>query len=82
MEYNIIFQRICNDIPFIRFYRLEDIPYSGVICNIMSYFFLRSADSPRRSGLLVRDEVGVTRTGTMRWLRSHRQGRLSYRSIS
>jgi len=48
MEYNIIFQRIFNDIPFIGYYRLEDIPYSGVICNIISYFFLRSAYSPRR----------------------------------
>jgi len=32
MEYNIIFQRIFNDIPFIEYYRLEDIPYLGVIC--------------------------------------------------
>jgi len=48
MEYNIIFQRIFNDIPFIGYYRLEDIPYSGVICNIISYFFLRSAYSPCR----------------------------------
>jgi len=48
MEYNIIFQRIFNDIPFIGYYRLEDIPYSGVICNIISYFFLRSAYSPRK----------------------------------
>ena len=47
MEYNIIFQRVFNDIPFIGYYRLEDVPYSGVICNIM-YFFLRSAYSPRR----------------------------------
>jgi len=39
MEPNIIFQRIFNDIPFIGYYRLEDIPYSGVICNIRSYFF-------------------------------------------
>jgi len=46
MEYNIIFQRIFNDIPFTGHYRLEDIPYSGVICNIISYFFLlRSAYS-------------------------------------
>jgi len=50
MEYNIIFQRIFNDISFIGYYRLEDIPYSGVICNIMSYFFLRSAYSLRRDG--------------------------------
>jgi len=49
MEYNIIFQRIFNDIPFIGYYSLEDIPYSGVICNIISYFCLRSAYSPRRS---------------------------------
>ena len=48
MEYNIIFQRIFNDIPFIGYYRLEDIPYSGVICNIISYVFNRSAYSPRR----------------------------------
>jgi len=48
MEYNIIFQRIFNDIPFIEYYRLEDIPYSGVICNKISYFFLRSAYSPFR----------------------------------
>jgi len=48
MEYNLMFQRIFNDIPFIGYYRLEDIPYSGVICNIISYFFLRSAYSPRR----------------------------------
>jgi len=47
MEYNIIFQRIFNDIPFIGYYRLKDIPYSGV-CNIISYFFLRSAYSPCR----------------------------------
>ena len=33
MEYNIIFQRIFNDIPFLGYYRLEDIPYSDVICN-------------------------------------------------
>jgi len=33
-------------------YRLEDIPYSGVICNIISYFFLRSAYSPCRSAWL------------------------------
>jgi len=46
MEYNIIFQRIFNDVPFIGYYRLENIPYSGVICNIISYFFLRSAYSP------------------------------------
>jgi len=49
MEYNIIFQRIFHDIPFIGYYRLEDIPYSSVICNIISYFFLRSAYSPRRT---------------------------------
>jgi len=49
MEYNIMFRRIFNDIPFIGYYRLEDIPYSGVICNIISYFFLRSAYSPRRT---------------------------------
>jgi len=48
MEYNIIFQRIFNDIPFIEYYRLEDIPYSGVMCNIISYCFVRSAYSPRR----------------------------------
>jgi len=48
MGYNIIFQRIFNDVPFIGYYRLEDIPYSGVICNIISYFFFRSAYSPRR----------------------------------
>jgi len=48
MEYNIIFQRVFNDILFIGYYRLEDIPYSGVICTIISYFFLRSAYSPRR----------------------------------
>jgi len=30
-------------------YRLEDIPYSGVICNIISNFFLRSAYSPCRA---------------------------------
>jgi len=37
-EYKIIFmQRIFNDIPFIGHYRLEDIPYSGVMCNIISY---------------------------------------------
>jgi len=51
MEYNIIFQRIFNDIPFIGYYRLEDIPYSGVICNIISYFFLRSAYSPHTPGM-------------------------------
>ena len=39
IEYNIIFQRIFSDIPFIGYYRLEDIPYSGVICNTISYFF-------------------------------------------
>jgi len=48
MEYNIIFQRIFNDIPFIIYYRLEENPYSGVICNIISYFFLRSAYSSYR----------------------------------
>jgi len=40
MEYNIIFQRIFNDIPFIRYYRLEDIPYSGVICNPVFFSLL------------------------------------------
>jgi len=39
MECNIMFQRTFNDIPFIGYYRLEDIPYSDVICNIISYFF-------------------------------------------
>jgi len=48
MEYNIIFERIFNDIPVIGDYRLEDIPYSGAICNIISYCFLRSAYSPCR----------------------------------
>jgi len=36
MEHNIIFQRIFNDIPFIGYYRLEDIPYTGVICKMIS----------------------------------------------
>jgi len=31
MEYNLIFQRIFNDILCIGYYKLEDIPYSGVI---------------------------------------------------
>jgi len=48
MEYNIIFQMVLDDIPLIGYYRLEDIPYSSVICNIISYFFLRSAYSPCR----------------------------------
>jgi len=48
MDYNIIFQKIFNDIPFIGYNRLEDIPYAGVICNIRSYFCLRSAYSPCR----------------------------------
>jgi len=52
MEYNIIFQRTFDDIPFIGYYRLEDIPYAGVICTIISYFFLGSAYSPCRALLL------------------------------
>jgi len=51
MDYNLIFQRIFNDIPFIGYYKLEDIPYSGVICNIRLYFIRRSAYSPRRDAM-------------------------------
>jgi len=40
-------------------YRLEDIPYSGVICNIISYFFLRSAYSPLRTITLTLRHFGV-----------------------
>jgi len=65
MESNIIFQRIFNDIPFIGYYRLEDIPYSGVICNIISYFFLRSAYSPCRA------TFRVASTRVMSLARSH-----------
>jgi len=44
MEYNVIFPRIFNDIPF------NTILYSILRLNrnIISYFFLRSAYSPRR----------------------------------
>jgi len=67
MEYNIIFQRIFNDIPFIGYYRLEDIPYSGVLCNIISYYFLRSAYSPRRTiALLSSCRAPLTSTFTTR----------------
>jgi len=47
MEYNIIFPRIFNDIPF------NTILYSILRLNrdVISYFFLRSAYSPRRYGL-------------------------------
>jgi len=60
MEYTIIFQRIFNDIPFIGYYRLEDIPYSGVICNIRSYFFLRSAYFPRTTRSTVTETKEIT----------------------
>jgi len=57
MEYNIIFPRIFNDIPF------NTILYSILRLNrnIISYFFLRSAYSPRRFGSLRGAPLTVSR---------------------
>jgi len=52
---NGIYYHISEDIQRYSIYRLEDIPYAGVICNIISNCFLRSAYSPRR--VATRDQL-------------------------
>jgi len=56
MEYNIRFSRIFNDSPF------NTILYSILRLNpnIISFFFLRSAYSPRRVRINPKFNLGVT----------------------
>jgi len=72
MEYNIIFPRIFNDIPF------DTILYSILRLNrnIISYFFHRSACSPRRVAIPVKRLVHrPLRQKGLLWCQSEKQTR-------